>query len=160
MSGGAIASFDFGVFSARYPELVPVGSTLAQEYWNEAALFLANDGTGPVSSPAVQQQLLNMVTAHLAFLFAPRDASGNPAATGAGPPKLVGRISSATQGSVTVAADYADSTTAQEAFFQQSRYGVEFWTLTAVYRMAFYRPSPRAFRRPRFTLGGRLLPWN
>ena len=62
---------------------------------------------------------------------APRDAAGIPAATGAPAPAIVGRISSASEGSVSVSSEYKDSGSPSEAFFTQTKYGAMFWQATA-----------------------------
>ena len=79
--------------------------------------------------------LLGMVTAHIAALNAP--LSGHPAST------LVGRISSATEGSVTVATqnDYPPGTA---QWWQQTKYGAAFWAASAQFRTARYVHGPRA----------------
>ena len=65
---GAVVAFDYGAWSTRYPEFGMVAPSLAAEYFAEAALYHANDGTGPVNDPARQSLLLNMLTAHIAQL--------------------------------------------------------------------------------------------
>lgn len=129
-----IASFDYAVWSARYPELAGfVDQPLAQAYFDEATLYLDNtDGSivGDVSRRAV---LLNMITAHIAQLNAPIDGkSSSP---------LVGRITNATQGSVSVAVDYgAQSASAQ--FWIATKYGAAYWAAMAQYRTFRYIARP------------------
>lgn len=145
-------AFDYAGFVARYPEFAAVSSDAAALYFAEATLFWRNDGTSPNSTAASQTTFLNMLTAHIAWMNAPRDANGNPtSAPGSEPaPPLVGRISDASEGSVSVSTEYADSTPGTMAWFVQTKYGAAFWQATAQYRMARYRTGPRRSFEPVF----------
>jgi Protein of unknown function (DUF4054) len=135
---GAIATFVFADFIVQYPAFAsaPPEATL-QAYFDIAGeLYLRNDGTGRVRNVGAQTALLYMLVAHLAQL-----ANG---ADGASPNGLVGRVSSATQGSVTVATDYPS--TPNNAWFVQTPYGASFWQATAAYRsVPAYRRGPTRF---------------
>ena len=133
---GVVVSFDYTVWSAAYPELaVYVSSAQAQEYFNIATSVHRNDGGGPVNDATQQLNLLNLLTAHIAFLFAP------PAAGQAPNNNLVGRINSASQGSVSVQAAYSNNVSDQMAWFIQTKYGAMYWAATAPYRTMRYVPS-------------------
>ncbi|HEY6030504.1 MAG TPA: DUF4054 domain-containing protein [Gaiellaceae bacterium] len=134
---GVTVAFSFDAFVAQFPEMEPIGATLAQNYWTIATMMHANDGSGPIGNPAQQSSLLNMLTAHLAQLFAPRDPAGNPAASGAPSPQIVGRISSASEGSVSVQTEALQGfTTAQASWLSQTKYGALYWAATAFARTA------------------------
>jgi hypothetical protein len=127
---GVVATFDYGSWSAQYPDLVPtVSSAQAQAYWNIAVLYHRNDGGGPISDVTMQQTLLNMVTAHIAMLRS-SDSQGNP------PPTLVGRIASASEGSVSASTDYPVSPSG--AWFNQTQPGAMYWELTSSFRSFRY----------------------
>lgn len=111
-----------------------VSSDQAQGYFDIATTIHRNDGGGPVNDAAQQLNLLNMVTGHLAALFA-------PPAPGQTPSTLVGRIASATQGSVSVQAAYSNNVTEQMAWFVQTQYGAMYWVATSPYRTARYIPN-------------------
>lgn len=102
-------------------------------YFDLATQYCRNDGGGPVSKATIQVRLLNLMTAHLAFLLA-----GNNTSDGAS--SLVGRISSASEGSVSVSAEMPGSN-ANSAWYLQTKYGAAFWQATAVYRTMRYRHS-------------------
>jgi hypothetical protein len=138
---GVVVTFDYASWVARYPEFAAVSQPTAQEYFNEATMYCRNDGGGPVPTAAIQSTLLNMLTAHLAFLY-----SG---ANGEAPSQLVGRISDAAEGSVHVAVEMPTNMSAAAAFFTQTKYGLAFWQATVGYRTARYRA------RPQFVVGGR-----
>jgi hypothetical protein len=89
---------------------------------------------------------LYLLTSHIAWLDAPRDASGNPAASGSPPPPIVGRISNASEGSVSVATDVGGDGNASfpgDWWYKQTRWGAEYVAMTAAVRTAHYVPSPR-----------------
>lgn len=131
MAAGAVVTFDFAAFIARYPEFATLDPSLAQLYFNEATLYWRNDGSGPVADTAMQSMLLNMLTAHVAKL-------NSNAATQAG---LVGRIDQATEGSVSVHATMGNQPPSAE-WFNQTQYGATFWSATRQFRMAHYRARP------------------
>jgi len=132
---GASVSFDYATWAARYPEFSSVSAPTAQAYFDEATLYLANDGSGPVNDPTRQLMLLNMLTAHIAFLYSGTDGQG------ASP--LVGRVSNASEGSVSVQAEMASTPEALADYFKQTKYGLSFWNASAVYRTLQYVPGPR-----------------
>jgi hypothetical protein len=130
---GAIATFDYQAWVLRYPEFANVSETLADAYFAEATLYLRNDGTGPVQNASQQLTLLNMLTAHIAALNA-KNPDGSSASG------LVGPITSATEGSVSVGSGLiVEPGTA--GYFQQTPYGYAFWTATAPYRTMHYLPG-------------------
>ena len=135
---GVQVTFNYSAWVARYPQFAspggtqPVSSDLANAYLNDAAIYLRNDGGGPVSSAAIQTALLNMIMAHIAALNT-AFASGAPA------PSLVGRINSASEGSVSVGTEMNGPELA--AWFNQTPYGAAFWQATAQYRTMRYIPG-------------------
>jgi hypothetical protein len=132
---GVIAAFNYSVWLAIYPEFTAtVNPAQAQEYFNLATTIHRNDGGGPVRSVDQQLSLLNMVTAHIAALFAP-PSPGQQASN------LVGRINSASQGSVSVQAAYSNNVSEQMAWFIQTKYGALYWTATASFRTMRYVPN-------------------
>jgi hypothetical protein len=131
---GVIVQFDYPTWAALYPTLAAsVNKTQATNYFTIATSIHRNDGGGPVNDATQQLNLLNMLTAHIAQLFAPQN--GQPAST------LVGRISGATQGSVSVQAAYSNNVTEQMAWFVQTQYGAMYWVATAPFRTMRYIPN-------------------
>jgi Protein of unknown function (DUF4054) len=134
---GVVVQFNYAAWAALYPEFgTTVTQTQADGYFDIATTIHRNDGGGPVNSPAQQIQLLNMLTAHIAQLMAPPSPGQQPS-------QIVGRINSATQGSVSVQAAYSTNVSQQMAFFIQTKYGALYWTATAPYRTMRYRPNLR-----------------
>lgn len=125
-----VVVFDYATWSARYPELAAALSpAVAQAYFDEASLYLDNTEASPVCDPGQRATLLNMITAHIAAMNMP------------GSSPLVGRITSATEGSVSVQAAYADATPGSMAWYVQTKYGAAYWAATARYRTGFYTPG-------------------
>lgn len=139
---GAVATFDYAAFSARYPEFNAVPEATIQQYWNEAQIYWNNTGGSGARLVVTQASLLNMVTAHIAALNSAGQGAPNPGAP-LDPTSPVGRINSATQGSVTVSLEMSMVPDAKglQAWYLQTRYGAAFWAATAQYRTARYRPG-------------------
>jgi len=134
---GAIATFNPQLFAARYPEFQGLDAALTSAYFAEATLYLRNDGTGPVQDAGQQLMLLNMLTAHIASLN-----QLNP--DGSSASGLVGPITSASEGSVSVSSGLVvESGTA--GWLQQTAYGAQFLAATAPYRAARYIPGRAAY---------------
>lgn len=142
--------FDYQWFQRRYPELSEwVSPDAGLGYFELATGLLDNrDGGGdrpfcsalrgsPVTDIPTRQRLLGLLTAHIASLFAPLN--------GVASPPLVGRIASASEGSVSVSTEFPMDPGA--AWFQQTKYGALFWQLTQRYRMMRYYPARQPFRQ-------------
>lgn len=128
-----VVVFDYSVWSARYPELAAsVMQPLAQSYFCEATLYCDNTPCSPISDLCQRALLLGMMTAHIAALNAPLNGEASS--------PLVGRISGATEGSVSVQTqnDYPAGTV---QWFQQTKYGAAFWAATAQFRTMHYVPA-------------------
>lgn len=123
--------------------LAQVSPAEAQLYFNEATLYLRNDGTGFINNTTVQSQLLNMLVSHIAVRYAVLNGQQpNPGA--------VGRVTNASQGPSSMAWDFqVPEGTAQ--WFAQTSYGADFWAATAALRSTpIYRPGPRRNFNPWF----------
>lgn len=129
-----VVAFDYTAWSLRYPELAAsVTAPLANIYFAEAQLYCDNTPSSPVTdwAPGGQRAMfLNMITAHIAALNKP------------GASALVGRISNATEGSVSVQTQLDGEQLHGRAFWAQTRYGLAFWQASAQYRTMRYIASP------------------
>lgn len=130
-----VAVFDYGKWAARYPELAAtVEQCLAEELFGEAGLYCANTDASVIpAAPGDYQprlRLLGMLVAHLAYL-------SSPARQG-----TVGRVSQASQGSVSASLEMGPAT-GSSAWFLQTPYGANFWQASAPYRMGRYIPPKR-----------------
>jgi hypothetical protein len=108
-------------------------------YFNEATLYCDNMPTSPVQDLTVRQMLLYMVTSHIAAL--------NAALNGAPASPIVGRISDATEGSVSVKSQM-DYPAGSPQWWQQSKYGSAFWAATTQFRTMFYISAPTRTFQP------------
>jgi Protein of unknown function (DUF4054) len=138
----AVATFVYADWIAAYPEFsttVPT-SGQAQNYFNLATIYWRNDGRGPVQDVTQQTAIMYLLTSHMAFLAV--GTNNGPSAASQG---LVGRVSSASQGSVSLSTDAA-GIPGSAAWFAQSPYGFSFWQATIPFRLGgHYRPGPQRY---------------
>jgi hypothetical protein len=142
----AIVVFDINAFQERYPEFDTVGASLLNAYFVEATVYLDNTDRSPVCDVAIRAIYLNMLVAHLAAL--------NSGVNGEKPTGLVGRVASASEGSVSVSLGDVP-VSGSSWWYLQTPYGAAYWQATAPYRTIRYVPgaSPSMypghyFRRP------------
>lgn len=150
MAESPAITFDKAAFLARYPEFTAVADASLQAYFDDSNLYCRNSLTNPAYADGTLAQLLYMLTAHLAWLNTPRNASGIPDSSGTDPaPAVVGRISSASQGSVSISSEYGnvDAGGPSQAWYMQTRYGAAYWAASTGYRTA------RAVSNPVFVAG-------
>lgn len=130
-----VAQFQYELWATAYPELATsVSSQLATALFRRATIMLNNTPTSPVADVDRRLDLLNMIVAHLAALGGAGQAGG---ASG-----LVGRVTNAREGDVSVSVD-AGPSSASNAWWLQTSYGFEYWTATANLRTMRYVPGPR-----------------
>lgn len=162
--------FNFQTWTTMFPEFANCDPGAASGWFNRACALCSdtvrqvlassiNAPPGTLNTPL--QTALYLLTAHIGWLNAPRDALGNPTSgTGSGQPPIaaqapavVGRVSSASEGSVSAQLDYgaADAGSPSQAWYVQTRYGAEYWALTSATRTMQYVPGPRRFFGPFFT---------
>lgn len=138
MTGSVV--FNYSNFALRFPELVPYcNSTLAGMYFDEATGLLDNTPCSPVKCTSRRATLLNLLTAHICALNAPL---GNQPSS-----PLVGRISQATEGSVTVQTEL-NVAPGSAQYFAQTKYGISYWQQVLPFRSARYALGPRRVFSP------------
>lgn len=138
MSG--VVVFNYQRWAVRYPELSgSITENQAEVYFEEAQLYCDNTACSPVTDLVQRGIFLGMITAHIAMLNAP--INGQPASP------LVGRISQATEGSVSVSAE-ADYPPGTAQWFMTTKYGAAFWTASQQFRTAFYVAGPSVVADP------------
>jgi hypothetical protein len=139
MSGTGIFEFDYDAWSALFPELAPSISDVQATLYFGIAETVVDNSACSVIPIAPRGTILNLTTAHIAKLFGSID--GQP------PTPLVGRISNASEGSVSVQVEFEATQSAQ--WWVQTSYGALAWQAQAPYRMALYaapRQVPRSFQ--------------
>ena len=123
---GVSVSFSYADWSALFPDFATtVSEAQADALFLMATGLHANDGTGPVKTYPQQLNLMNLLVAHLAQLM--YGSLSQPVSP------LVGRVSDATEGSVSVSTEnlYPPGTA---QWWQQTRWGSMYWAFTQQYR--------------------------
>ena len=161
----------YATWLAAYPQFTTTVTTQAQ--YNQAFALAQmycsnpNDGagvpyvgqcSGPVipydttqTPPIVDRQLiLDLLTAHIAAILYGYVAGGSLVPPGT----IVGRVSNASQGSVSVGTDFPQNPSA--AWFNQTPFGAMAFSMMGRYRTARYRASPGRFYQGVY---GRGVPW-
>lgn len=131
MSGAVI--FDAVAFVRRFPQFASYHATTAdglQMFFDEAALLLKNDHTSLVKDLTERGILLNLLVAHIGTLGGVVDLGGAGSTA-----KQVGRVASATEGSVSASLDMG-ATYGSAAWYQQTQHGATYRAMTAKYRTA------------------------
>ena len=151
-------TFAYADWVAMFPEFASVAPSLIGAYFNIAtAGYLDNGPCSRISGwwPGGQRTtLLYLLTAHIAALFAPVVVNGQSQS----PSSLVGRISNASEGSVSVAVDFPQNP--NSAWWNQTKYGAAAFAGMARYRMMRYRPGPQRYlgTSPPMDMFGSALP--
>lgn len=127
-------TFDPVAFKARYPEFAAVADPALQACFDEAGIYLSNSDK-PVANEARRLVLFNMLTAHIAYLGGLLSADGRP--------RPVGRVSQASEGSVSAGFEYLAP--GSSAWFAQTQYGAAFWQATTSLRGMRYIPCPTRY---------------
>ncbi len=127
--------FDPAAFKARYPEFAAVADATLAACFTEAGLYLSNADNSPVQNLTRRATLFDMLTAHVAYLGGLLSADGLP--------RPVGRVSQASEGSVSASFEGPPPGSAQ--WFQQSQYGAAFWQATSSLRGMRYIPCPTRY---------------
>lgn len=128
---GVQVAFNYQAWTLLFPEFSALSQEQVLAWESVAETYVRNDGGGPVASANVQTNLLNFTTAHLCQIYLGSSTQGASA--------LVGRINSATQGSVSVQAEMQGPPAA--AWWNQTKYGTAAWQLLAPYRTMRYMPT-------------------
>lgn len=125
-----VVDFDYTAWALRYPALAAAAAQpLAAQFFAEAGLYCNNSGASLIKDLPTRGLILSMITAHIAAL-AQRAASA----------PIVGRINSATEGSVTVQAQF-DVAPGSAQWWAQTPYGASAWQAMAPWRTMHYRPG-------------------
>lgn len=130
-------TFNYSNWALRYPELAcSVPDELAQLFFAEACLYCDNTNCSLVTDDSATGQralFLGMLTAHIAALNAPLNGQASA--------QVVGRLSNATEGSVSVQFQN-DYPPGSAQWFQQTKYGAAYWQASAQFRTGRYVASP------------------
>src|SRR5690554_8221029 len=122
-----VVEFDVEEFRDLYPSIQATDAQL-EMYFEMAETFLDNTPCSVVKNLEARKRLLYLLVAHIATLTGQAEKGNN----------VVGRISSATEGSVSVSIDYGTMGN-NERWYLQTPWGAMYWQLTKKYRSAIYR---------------------
>ncbi|MDD5325897.1 MAG: DUF4054 domain-containing protein [Polaromonas sp.] len=131
----AVVIFDPAAFKARYVAFASVADATLAACFTEAGLYLSNANNSPVQDVTRRAMLLNMLTAHIAYIGGVLSADGMA--------RPVGRLTQAGEGSVSASFEGAPPGSAQ--WFQQSQWGSSFWQATSSLRGFRYRAQPTIY---------------
>jgi hypothetical protein len=132
----ATVTFDLVAFRARYPEFATLTNEQLQGCFDDATLYLNPTDTSVVVDQMTRSRLLNMLTAHIAAL--------NYGTNGVAPNGLVGRVTGASEGSVSVSVDAAGFG-AGSAWYSLTSYGLNYWQAILPYRQGRYIAACRPY---------------
>lgn len=131
----AVVVFDPAVFKLAFPEFEAVPKArLELLFTMVGATILDNSDASIIVDPAVRAPLLDLLVAHMVTLY----GSGVPGVPGGSPTGVVGRVSSATEGSVSTSLEYRAAASATEAWYNQTQYGAMYWAMTVQWRSFRY----------------------
>lgn len=126
----AIVELKIATFRAIYPEFSNISDDLLPFLFDNATDYLDNTEMSLVAQSDKRERLLYLLMAHLAYMrYGDKDRNG-----GSG---MVGRVSSASEGSVSVSSDLGQ-VEFRSAWYTQSPYGMDYWQATKVYRMGVW----------------------
>lgn len=128
-----VVIFEPGVFKTQYPAFATVSDSDLNSNFILAQLQLSNTCKSRVPNAQTRQTLLGLLVAHITATL--QGANGQP------PAGIVGRISTAAEGSVSVGADMGTIVYGQ-AYYLQTQWGALYWQSTAPYRQMRYIPPP------------------
>lgn len=134
-----VVTFNAATWKAVFPEFSSVPDPVSTGYFLRAQLLFTNTQANPAFRDGNMEMLFLLLVSHIATLSGPADQAGGAPPSG---PQLVGRLASASQGSVSVGAQWDSSGSPSEAFFTQTKYGAEFFAATSQYRTARYLARP------------------
>lgn len=153
----AIVVFDPAAFKLAFPEFGAVtDARLTMLFGIAQTTLLDNTDNSPVMALDTRTNLFYLLVAHLLSVF------GAGTATSTDDTTPVGRLSQATEGSVSSSFEYnIPDGSMLAAWYLQSPYGALYWTAVAPYRSARYVANgfsgigyAYAYGQPRFNVPG------
>ena len=129
-----IVVFDPAAFIVQFPSFATVPAPALQTNFGIATLMLNNSYGSVVQDEPTRASLLNLLTAHITALL--------NGVNGEAPSGIVGRINSATQGTISVQTEFKTDSEAA-SFFTQTQWGAAFWQSTTVFRRFRYVGAAR-----------------
>lgn len=131
----AVVVFDPADFKVAFPEFATVPDARLTALFNIIGYtIIDNTDASIIVSVDQRSSLMYLLLAHMLTLYGWVSASGT-VAPGTG---TVGRVASATEGSVSTSLEYKAAASAGEAWYNQTPYGAMYWVMTAQFRSFRY----------------------
>lgn len=130
----AVVIFDPVAFKEAFPEFADVSNARLQLVFTSATAFLDNTDASVIVDGDRRSAIFFWLVAHLLTL----GGTGVIGASNSGPTGVVGRLSSATEGSVSSSFDMGVPMGAGAAWWNQTQYGATAWMLLAPFRSFRY----------------------
>lgn len=129
-----VVVFDPVEFVGAYPAFATVSNGALGQSFQLATMQLDNSCGSRIQDANKRQLFLYLLTAHITAL---KDGqNGQPA------PGIVGRVSSATEGSVSVKAEMDTSGVYGKDYYAQTQWGLLYWQSTGRFRSMVYIAAP------------------
>jgi hypothetical protein len=133
-----IVTFDATAFKTAFPAFASVPDAILAANFQFATLMLQNSCCSVVEDAPTRAVLYQLAVCHITALL--NGVNGEP------PSGVVGRISNATEGSVSATTEMMTQSESA-AYWNQTQWGAMYWRMTAQYRTARYVPpcGPQGF---------------
>jgi hypothetical protein len=128
-----VVEFDPAEFKELYPAFATVADEALELNFMAAEMFVNNTCCSRVQDANKRERLLNLLVAHITQLL--------PGINGQPPAGIVGVITDASEGSVSVSTSVGNIPFTA-VYFAQTQFGLMFWQLTAPFRQFVYVPAP------------------
>lgn len=137
----AVVVFDPAAFKVAFPEFELVPDARLTLLFNMIGFtLLDNTDASIVVNVDQRSSMLNLLLAHMLTLYGYVTETGTVVpGTGA-----VGRVSSATEGTVSTSLEYRVPASAGEAWYNQTPWGAMYWVMTAQFRSFHYVAAGRS----------------
>lgn len=137
----AVVVFDPAAFKVAFPQFLLVPDARLTAIFNNVGwTILDNTDASIVVNVSQRSALLDLLVAHILTLYGWATDDGT-VVPGSG---TVGRVSQATEGSVSATLEYHAPASAGEAWFNQTPFGAMYWVMTAQFRSFRYVAAGRS----------------
>lgn len=134
----AVVTFDPAAFKVAFPEFADVpDARLDMLFGLVTATVLDNTDASPVTDIVQRSALLSLLVAHMLTLYGTGVAGAGGSGTGTAP---VGRLASATEGTVSTSFAYTAGGSPSADWYNQTQYGAMYWIMMAPFRSFRYVP--------------------
>lgn len=130
----AVVVFDPAQFKAAFPEFASVPDARLTVLFTLATGIVDNTDASPVVDVTLRTSMFYYIVAHLLTLFGYTTSTGEVVP----PIGVVGRVASASEGTVSTSLAYSVPANASEAWWTQTQYGALYWMLSLPYRSFRY----------------------